>query len=215
MTRLRRGAAVPALKVRWRGYDREEVEDYLGESRLRESRGPLDVSTGNGQATEQAQATPRENERLIGLRRDVAHCLLEISTAAGRDGRALLADDPPGEGGGPVDVEAGLRALSPTGDVDQTEPGELLQAARREVERLIGLRRDVANCLLEIGTTAGRDGRALLAADTQADHDDEPIDGQKAALMADDPDQSLGDPPTALQRLQGMLQKDVPAADSG
>ena len=149
------GADVPAFKVRWRGYDRAEVEEYLGDI--------TQVSTGSGQATGQAQATRQEDERLIGLRRDLANCLLEISATAKRDGRTLLADDTPSDGEGPGDVEAGLRAPLPTGDVDRADPGELLRAARQEVERLVCVRRNVANRLLEIGTAAEREGRALLA----------------------------------------------------
>ena len=171
MPRLKLGADVPTFAIRWPGYDRAEVEEYLGEVRLREAMARLDLPTGSSPATGQAHATRQEFERLSSLRRDVADCLLEIGTAAERDGRALLADDSQCDGGGPVDVRTGLRALSPAGHVDQAEPGALLQAARREVKRLIDLRRDIAHCLLEIGTAAEHDGRALLADDSQRDRD--------------------------------------------
>ena len=195
MTRLKLGADVPAFKIRWRGYDRAEVEDYLRETRLRESMALLDIWSGTGQPSGEDESTPQEVERLMALRRDVANCLLEIGMAAERDGRALLADDPQSEGGGSVDVEAGLRALAPTGDLDQAEPGELLQAARREVERLIGLRRDVANCLLEIGTAAERDGRALLASDPHAGGDVEQITIEKSV----DAEAGVGTPAAGSQ----------------
>ena len=143
---------MPAFKIRWRGYDRAEVEQYLRENKKRE-----------WSITRLDQATQQELIRLTALRCDIANCLLEIGAAAERHRQALLAADTQSEGR-PVDVEAGLQALSPTGEVDQPEPGELLHSAKREVERLIGLRRDIANGLLEIATSAERDGRALLAA---------------------------------------------------
>ena len=57
MTRFKLGADIPAFKVRWRGYDRAEVEEYLREARLRESMARLDTSTGGGQPSEELEAT--------------------------------------------------------------------------------------------------------------------------------------------------------------
>ena len=162
------GNDVSAFKIRLRGHDRGEVEEHVRGTNLRESVAFPDVATGRGQGTEQAPATPQKVDRLIGLRRDVGKCLLEIGTAAERDGRALLADDLQSASGWPVDVAAGVGALPAAGDVDQADRGELLQAVGQEVERLIGLRHDIAKRLHEIGTAAERDGRALLADDLQS-----------------------------------------------
>ena len=57
MTRFKLGIDVPVFKIRWRGYDRAEVEEYLRETRLREFMARLDVPTGGGQPSEELEVT--------------------------------------------------------------------------------------------------------------------------------------------------------------
>ncbi len=47
----------PVFKIRWRGYDRAEVDEYLRETLLRESMALLNMSTGSGQTSEKLAAT--------------------------------------------------------------------------------------------------------------------------------------------------------------
>ncbi len=47
----------PVFKIRWRGYDRAEVDEYLRETLLRESMALLDMSTGGRQTSERLAAT--------------------------------------------------------------------------------------------------------------------------------------------------------------
>ena len=168
-----------------------EVQQYLRETKKRElaSRRRLDMTS---------QATRQEIARLMALRRDMATCLLEIGASAERDRQALLAAAAQSEGRKPVDGEADLQPLSPTGEVDQAKPGELLHAAQREVERLIRLRRAIANDLLEIATSAERHGQALRAAYGQAGNDHEQIDGEKADRSQD---WGVSDPQATSRRL--------------
>ena len=80
MTRIKLGPDVPVFKIRWRGYDRIEVEEYLRESRLQKCVARLDVSAGGGQPSEELGAT---RQRLVSAEAELETLRAEAE-AAGR-----------------------------------------------------------------------------------------------------------------------------------
>ena len=156
MVRLALGADIPDFSIRLRGYDRTEVEVYLHHIRHGKIGARADGSTpSNDHVQSQVNTLLEEARQQAG----------EIRGKAEGQARSILehadrqATATPRENAD----EYARQVRAETQSHAEGQAAELSASQQKQLARLTKLRRDLSDCLLEIGAAAEREPRALVA----------------------------------------------------
>ncbi len=155
MVRLALGADIPDFSIRLRGYDRTEVEEYLHHSRHGKIGARADGSTPSNDHVQSQVNTLLEEARqqageIRGKAEGQARSILEHA-----DRQATATRENADEYARQVRAKTQSHA--------EVQAAELSASQQKQLARLTELRRDLSDCLLEIGAAAEREPRALVA----------------------------------------------------
>ena len=161
MTHLELGAGIPDFKIRLRGYDRTEVEEYLHQIRMGEA-----IAQAYDLAA-RSDHDPADANRLVEQASQDAD---EIRTRAAEQARRTLDEAEREAEATRVHAETCAQLVRQEGESRaEVQAAELREINRQARGMLSDVQRDVARCLLEIGAAAERDARTLLATADAAD----------------------------------------------
>ena len=161
MTHLELGAGIPDFKIRLRGYDRTEVEEYLHQIRMGEA-----IAQAYDLAA-RSDHDPADENRLVEQASQDAD---EIRTRAEEQARHTLDEAEREAEAARVHAETCAQLVRQEGESRaEVQAAELREINRQARGMLSDVQRDVARCLLEIGAAAERDARTLLAKADVAD----------------------------------------------
>ena len=155
MIRLTLGAGIPDFSIRLRGYDRTEVEEYLHHIRHGKIGARADGLTPSNDHVQSQVNTLLEEARqqageIRGKAEGQARSILEHA-----DRQATATRENADEYARQVRAETQSHA--------EDQAAELSASQQKQLARLTKLRRDLSDCLLEIGAAAEREPRALVA----------------------------------------------------
>ena len=180
---------MPTFRLRWRGYDRTEVDDFLRQTASEKAK--AQAQTDPKEDSDRLQATRRELERLTKLRHDVASGLLAVSEAARRDAETLLSAK--------AEASAGTTETTPTVDelVASSSGGEPA-GARRSSRLLYGSFAFGLLCGFALAVLIRPSGTAPPA--TEAAEVDQQV--PEVAAVSGQPELSEPTPPPGLDQPQ-------------
>ena len=161
MNHLELGTDIPDFKIRLRGYDRTEVEEYLHQIRLGE------VIALAYDAAARSDHDPADAARRV---QQASRDADEIRARAEEQARRTLDEAEREAEATRVHAETCAQLVRQEGESRaRVQAAELREINRQARGKLVDVQRAVARCLLEIGATAERDAGTLLATADAAD----------------------------------------------